>query len=205
MVQPVAFDFEDMSVRADEYLEVVREEAAKIVAEAHQEAEQVRRNAEEIGRQTAQNAIEELLDERVAKQMETLRPAIQMLLSQLEDARGAWQLHWEQSAVKLATDIAQRIIRRELREQPEIALDVIRGALELAAGSADMTVRMNPTDYENLGSQVQQLAESICQLAPADVVADAEVAPGGCRVDTRFGEIDAQIESQLRRVEEELG
>ena len=41
-------------------------------------------------------------------------------------------------------------------------------------------------------------------LGDAEVVADATIERGGCRVETRFGTIDQQFESQLKRIEEEL-
>jgi len=41
-------------------------------------------------------------------------------------------------------------------------------------------------------------------LGDADVTPDATIAQGGCRVETRFGTIDQQIETQLQRIEEEL-
>jgi flagellar assembly protein FliH len=118
--------------------------------------------------------------------------------------KGELQSHWEQSAVKVATRIAERIIRREVVSNPQITLDNIAEALRLATGTAEVTVHIHPMDHENLGSQVTRLAETLCQLAPSSVVADADVSPGGCRVVTRFGEIDQRIESQLRRIEEEL-
>jgi flagellar assembly protein FliH len=74
----------------------------------------------------------------------------------------------------------------------------------LATGTTEITLHINPTDHENLGSQITRLAETLCQLAPSEVVANAEISPGGCRVVTKFGEIDQQIEAQLRRIEEDL-
>ena len=38
----------------------------------------------------------------------------------------------------------------------------------------------------------------------AEIIAEASVSPGGCRVETRFGTIDQTFEAQLARVEEEL-
>ena len=76
--------------------------------------------------------------------------------------------------------------------------------LRLAAGSTEITLHISPTDHENLGPQIARLAETLCQLAPSSIVADADITPGGCRVVTKFGEVDQQIESQLRRIEEEL-
>jgi flagellar assembly protein FliH len=203
-VEPVAFSFTDMRGQADDYVETVRREAAKIVQQAHKQAEQIRRDAEVAGRKAAEAAVERILDEKVAKRMDTLIPALQQLTRQLHDARGELQRHWERSAVHVAAAIAERIIRREIASEPTITLETIAESLRLAAGSTDITLYISPTDHENLGPQITRLAETLCQLAPSNVVADAEITPGGCRVVTKFGEIDQQIESQLRRIEEEL-
>jgi flagellar assembly protein FliH len=202
--QPVAFSFADMRGQADNYLETVRGEAAKIVQQAHRDAEKIRRDAEVAGRKAAEAAVEKVLDEKVAKRMATLIPALEELVKQINDAKGELQNHWEQSALKVSTAIAARIIRRELANDPQITLDSIAEALRLAAGSAEITLHMNPTDYENLGSQVERLAATLCQLSPSQVVADETISPGGCRVVTRYGEVDQQIEAQLQRIEEDL-
>jgi flagellar assembly protein FliH len=202
--QPVAFSFADMRGQADDYLGSVRSEAAKIVQQAHKQAEVIRHDAEVAGRKAAEAAVERILDEKVGKRMATLIPALELLVRQINDTKGELQNHWERSALKVSTAIAERIIRRELKHDPQITLDSIADALRLAAGSAEITLHISPTDYENLGSQVERLATTLCQLSPSQIVADAAITAGGCRVETRFGEIDQQIESQLRRIEEDL-
>jgi flagellar assembly protein FliH len=200
----VAFSFSDMRGQADDYLKTVRQEAAKIVQQAHQEAEQIRRQAEVAGRKAAEAAAERVLDEKVARRMNSLLPALDELVQQIGDARSELQGHWERSAVRIATAIAERIIRRQIAHQPQITLDLIAETLRLAAGAAEITVHVNPTDHENLGSQINRLGETLCQLAPSAIVPDPAISPGGCRVQTKFGEIDQQIESQLRRIEQDL-
>ncbi len=193
-----------MAGRADEYLASVRKEAAKIVQQAHGEAEQVRRKAELAGRSVAEQAIERLLDEKIAQQMKTLRPAIQSVAQQLSDARGQWLEEWEIAAVHLASRMAERILRRELANDPQVPLELIREALELSAGAAEITVRMNAHDFKHLRDEASEIAASLKELAPAKIIADETVSPGGCRVTTEFGEIDQRIESQLARLEQEL-
>jgi flagellar assembly protein FliH len=200
----IAFNFEDMNDRANEYLETVRAEAAKIVQQAHQQAEQLRRQAQVAGKQAAEEAAQKTLDDRIAKRMDTIFPALDSLVSQLIDAKAELMRRWEESAVAVATAIAQRIIRRELERKPEITLDLIREALQLAAGAAEITVHVNQTDYEHLGAQVNRLVYTIARLTPTKVHADPDITPGGCVVRTKYGEIDQRIEAQLARVEEEL-
>jgi flagellar biosynthesis/type III secretory pathway protein FliH len=203
-VHAVAFSFADMRGRANDYLEIVRAEAAKIVQQAHQEAEQIRRQADAAGRKAAEAAVDRMLEEKIAKRMDTLLPALERTAAQLDDAKGELLRQWEAAAIRVATTIAQRIVRRELAHEPTIALDIIAETLRLAAGAGEISVYVNASDYEHLGKQIDRLAGTICHVAPAQIVPDPEITPGGCRVTTKFGSIDQQIETQLRRIEEDL-
>lgn len=203
-VQPVAFSFSDMRGQANDYLGTVRVEAAKIVQQAHQQAEQIRRQAEVAGRKAAEAAIERVLDERVGKRMETLLPALERLIAEMNDTRAQLLSRWERSAIGVASAIAKKIIQRELSHDPQITLDMIAQSLRLAAGMTDISVHVSPTDYEHLGTQINELAQTLGHLAPSAIVANPEITPGGCQVRTKFGEIDQQIEAQLQRIEEEL-
>lgn len=203
-VMQVAFNFEDMNDRANEYLETVRREAAKIVQQAHQQAEQVRKQAEALGRATAQQQARLALEQELSERVATLAASLDKLVAETNDAKADWLRRWEQSAVAVATAIAERIIRREISHRPEITLDLVREALHLAAGAADVTLHLNPADYELLGANAETLTTTLGRLAPTEIVADPNVTPGGCVVQTNLGQIDQQIESQLARIQEEL-
>lgn len=203
-LRQMAYDLHDFSGQADDYLKRVRAEAAKIVLQAKQEAEKVRSQAEQAGRQAAEAAIEKILDEKVAKQMQTLAPALQQAVGQIADSQADWQRHWEKSIVQLACALARRIVRRELSHQPEISLDWIREALALVSGAGEVTVRLNPNEVSTLRNQVEALVAVFSAAAPAKVIADEAISAGGCRIDTQFGSIDQQLETQLARIAEEL-
>jgi len=200
----VAYDLTDMAAQADQYLVTVRAKAAKIVDEARQEAAAIRQNAEAAGRQAAEQAIERILDEKVAKQMQTLTPALQAAVKHVEDAKQDWLRHWESAALDVALAIAARVVRGELERRPEIALGWIRESLQLAAGSGEVTIRLHPADQQTLERQVKQVATVFAPLAAVNVVADEAISPGGCRLVTEFGVVDQQLETQLARIQQEL-
>lgn len=204
VTQAISFSFADMRGQANEYLSTVRAEAAKIVQQAHQQAEQIRKQAEIAGRKAAEAAADKVLDQKVGQRMQTLMPALERLIGEISDLKGEMLAGWERSALGVATSIAARIIRREVANDPQITLELVSESLRLATGSAEITVHINPADYEYLGPQVERIAAAIVQLAPSAVIADPTVSTGGCRVTTRYGEIDQRIESQLKRIEEEL-
>ena len=203
-LRQVAYDLEDFSGQANDCLQRVRAEAAKIVLQAKHEAEKIRAQAEQAGRNTAQAAIEKILDEKVARQMQTLVPALEQAVAQIVDSQADWQRHWERSVIELACALARRIIHRELSHQPDIALQWIREALELVSGAGEITVRLNPNDVTTLRGQVDALLEACGPAAQARVVADESISVGGCRIETQFGSIDQQIETQLARIAAEL-
>ena len=203
-VQTVAFNLEEFQGQADRYLDTVRSEAARIVGQAHTEAEQIRQQAEAAGKAAAESAIQRILEEKVATQLKTLLPALDSAISQIVDAKSDWTRHWQSHVVHLAASIAERIIRRQLEKQPEIGAEWIQQALELAGGAAEVTLRLNPADHESLGNQVTAIQDKLSLVAALDVVADDSISAGGCRVETRFGSVDNQLETQLARIEEEL-
>lgn len=207
-IEPVAFNFDDMAVKANSYLDGVRQQADQVVNRAQQQAEQTRQRIEEESRQKGyadgQREIQQLVEKKLGEQLSTLLPALAATIQEIQHAKQAWLTHWERSAIRLATAVAERIIRREIEQKPEIPLELVRESLELAAGSSTVRVLLNPKDHEALQPKADALIRDMTGLGACELVADPTVTPGGCRVDTAFGSIDQQIESQLQRIEQEL-
>jgi flagellar assembly protein FliH len=196
----VAFNFDDLEGRAAECTARAEAEAAAIIAKAQSEADAIRRQAAEEGCKAAMQEF----DKAVAAHLAPAIAAIGQMDAELRHAKQVWISHWEKEVVRLAAAIAARVIRRELRRQPDITLSLLQEALDLAAGSPNVRSHLNPEDYQALGAQVRTLIDAMSSLGEAEVIPDATVSRGGCRVETRFGTIDQQIESQLQRIEEEL-
>ena len=197
----IAYDLTDLADQANLYLEEVRGESRQILEEAKKEAVKIREQAKKEGLRDA----EKLVAQQLQKPLASLTPALKKAVDEIEKAKKAWILHWENAAVTLSTAIAERIIGQELENRPELPLHFVRQALDLTAGKGRIVVRMNPKDYETLQPQAEMvLAQFHRSSQQAELVADPAIAPGGCRVDTEFGCVDQQIQSQLERIQEEL-
>lgn len=207
-LRSVAFNLEDLADHGNRYLAEVRRQAESILAKANEDAVRVRRQAAEQGRADAAKAAQQEAAEQAKQDLEqrlaTLTPALTAAIHEIRQSKEAWRAHWEKNVVSLATAIASRIIRGEVARAPEVTLTLVREALELAAGATRVSLHLHPADHEALGENVQSIVSQFAKTAHAEVVADADVSPGGCRVVTEFGEIDQRIESQLARIEEEL-
>jgi flagellar assembly protein FliH len=196
-----AFHFDDVG---QSYVIRVRTEAAEIVNQARKEAAQIKAKATEEGRQAGIQAAQASLKARLDQQLGEILTALRQATVQIEQSRHAWQQHWERHAVNLAAAIACRICRRELSQQPEISLAWIREALQLAGSNAEVVLRLHPDDHAALAQQIEKLKHELTGIGAVKVVADPAISAGGCRVDTEFGVLDQQLESQLARITEEL-
>lgn len=201
---PVTFNLDDVMRQGEQYLESIRAQAVQILTDARHQADKVRSAAEEQGRLAAIDAAHRQLDAKIGRQLESLWPALRETLAGIEQARQACLSHWESRAVHVAAAIAGRVIRKELTRDPEIPLALVREALEMAAGSPQVRIRLNPEDHAALAGQVQRLIAELSRLGTAEVAPDPAISRGGCRVETRYGVIDQQFETQLARIEEEL-
>ncbi len=196
-----AFQFDDVG---HSYVTQVRSEAARIIAEAKGQAAQIKTQAKKEGHQAAVKEVQAAFQSRLDQQLASVLAALDEASRQIIESRQAWQQHWERRAVELAAAIAERICRRELSRRPEISAEWVREALTLAAGNGAIVVRLAPDDQAALGPQVEAIASRLGGVGNVKIVSDSGVSPGGCRVETEFGSLDQQLETQLGRLTEEL-
>jgi flagellar assembly protein FliH len=196
-----AFQFDDVG---RSYLDRVRAEASRILAEAHREAARIKAAATIEGRQAAIQAAQASLRGRLDQQLSSVLAALDKAAKGIEQSRHAWERNWEKHVIQLAAAIAKRLCRRELTRQPEITLEWVREALELAAGNAEIILRLHPDDVGTLESHLDTITKRLATLAPVRIVSDTTISEGGCRVDTEFGSLDQQLEAQIERITEEL-
>lgn len=173
-VQSTAFNFEDISEKAQAYLDSVRRRAEQVLENAQQNAQQVELQAKQQGQQAAlreaQTQVQASLDERLA----TLMPALSQAIEGIHRERESWLRHWEQRTVTLAVAIAEKVIRREVETKPDITLDLVKEALELAVGGGTIKLFLNPEDYRTLGDRAGSSGDATGQPC-------ANGNPGRCR------------------------
>ncbi len=203
-VQHTEFNLEDISQNATKYLDTVKQKAARIIKQAEEQSQLLLVQAAQKGIRAAEDAAKQAALVDMEERWRTLAPALQQAIDSTVQLRASWIRQWEDNVIRLVVAVSQRVIRRELAQQPEISKQWIRESLELASGSASITLHLNPNDYEALETQRERLEHEFSQLATANIVADPDITPGGCRVATEYGLIDQQVEAQLARIEQEL-
>jgi flagellar assembly protein FliH len=213
---PVAFNYKDLEVACHEQFAVVQEQSQQLLEHTQNEANRLRREALDAGRKagyqdgikSAETHIAERVDrlatERLAQQLETVLPAVRQLAEQLVREQERWIARWEHDAVRLAVAIAEKLLHRTLAADPSAADAIIAETLRVAAGTPVVKVRMSPLDVERLGANVERLNATVGRLGEAQIVADANISPGGCLIETQHGHIDGRLDTMLERIASEL-
>ncbi len=121
-------------------------------------------------------------------------------LAELAAARARVIGETERQLVELALAIARRIVHREVSIDADLLVAMARVALDRVADASRVTVRVNPDDYQRLGAtRVAAMASS-----NVSVTSDARIPPGGCRVESDMGTLDAGIDAQLHEIAQAL-
>ena len=107
--------------------------------------------------------------------------------------------------MEMSLDIAKKIIKKEIQQDPSIILDNIQQLLKtLSKEEAKITLKVNPIQVSLVKSEVPEMLTNVGLEAKLMVVPDDSIMEGGCLVETTNGVIDATIETQLSVISEAL-
>lgn len=122
----------------------------------------------------------------------------------LEANRGDLEATALSEVVRLAIAIARRVTKRQGLIDPEVLTGNLGEALKLVVHSTDVRVAIHPAQRATLDAALPQLRLQWPNLAHVHVVEDSALEPGGCRVFTEQGQIDADLAGQLDRIVADL-
>lgn len=107
--------------------------------------------------------------------------------------------------LEISIDIAQKIIKNEIKQNPEVVITKITEILKtLSKEEPKVTIRVNPAQAGIAKQGIPDMLNDAGLDAKIVVLPDETVTEGGCIVSTNNGVIDATIESQLAIIKEAL-
>lgn len=183
----------DLLVQAEKQAEAVmgeaRAEAVRLLSEAQQRVHQIESQAHADGVSRGEA-------EGLNRLTQTLDQFQQVMMAAHAD-RARLLAGAESEVVRLVLQIVRKILKIEPIINEQVLVRVTRDALERLGQRVDVNIYVHPEDIELLHfslSQIQNLALEIV------IEPDDRIEPGGCRIESRAGEIDARLSSQFEAV-----
>jgi Flagellar assembly protein FliH len=148
--------------------------------------------AHELGRQEARAELESVA-ESLVKSVEELA-SFRLLLCQ----------RYERELLELALGVARKVLHAEIRGEPERWLGMIREGIRKAVDHEEVRIRVPAVLATFLAEHLPEMRAQLDGMRDLVVVEDPGLQEGGCVIETRFGEFDLGIDTQVDHVEREL-
>jgi flagellar assembly protein FliH len=175
-----------------------RDAAARVLAQAQLEAEQIREQAHSQGYAAGRGAGHERGAAEIARAAQALGDAVHGI----ESLRVELVQAIEHDAIQLALQLAEKILGGTPQLPSESVLEAVQGALRRVTDRRKIAVLVNPAELEAVSSAIGELVGPGSGVELCDIQPDERVAPGGAIVRTAEGEVDASVDTQLERARE---
>lgn len=211
-----SFSMRDVEQQAGALLVHARQAAERLIAEAQREGSALKKAAYEQGMAEGreEGRVRGAEDGRAAGQMQALEEhraqlttavaALTRVMSDFDTSRGDLEAAALEEVVGLAVAVARRVTKRQGLIDPAVLSENLREAMRLVVHSAAVKVAIHPAERATLDAALPALRLELPRLGHVEMVDDASIEPGGCRIYAGGGQVDATLDEQLDRVVADL-
>ena len=191
----VSYDFEQLEPTEPP----PRDAAARVLAQAHAEAERIRELAREEGYEQGRTGRARAgRDARSPpRRARSATPCSGIEALRVEVAESV-----EMDAIELALMLAGKILAGAFQARPELVVEIVQGALRRLSDRRRVTVLVNPADLDAVRAAIGELTAQGSGVELCDLQSDERVGVGSAIVRTAEGEVDASVHTQLERARE---
>ena len=212
----VPFSMADIERQAKLILLRARQQADQLLAAAQTEADALKRDATLTGQLEGrrQGLAQGLEDGKKAGHQQALnefrtqfQQAVQSLTAamlQIEEHRADLAASALVEVVQLALAVARRVTKCQGVIDPAVLTANLQEAMKLVVAKTGVRIALHPSQRKTIDAALPQLQLQWPSLAHVQVIEDEALLPGGCKVLSEHGEVDAALETQLDRIATEL-
>ena len=192
---------EEARVKAMKINNDALDEAARIILEARDQAEEDRRRARQEGYAEGAAEGKRSFDMQLATKKSEDDAMLQRVISEVYSERERTFDSLEDDILSLSLDIVRKVIRPAEEVIGGVFEPLVRNALKQMAPVEKVIIRVSPTEYERFfssGSAIYEL-ESGTKVS-ASFLRDASLNERDCIIDAADETVNAGFESQLKYV-----
>lgn len=138
------------------------------------------------------------------KRAEEMIRSMEEILAKLEDLWPKMTSEYEDKIMQLVYRAAEKVVFGHIDIDNEVVKRSILNAFELIPKPLDVTININPDDYEFIETTKEDLFNNIKKIKRISIVSDPSVSRGGCLVESKDGDADSTIEKRLESIKESI-
>ncbi|HUX21858.1 MAG TPA: flagellar assembly protein FliH [Spirochaetia bacterium] len=206
--------FEEVKKQTDQAQKVRQEaqdEAKKLLDEARREADEERKGLDGQREDILEAARKEGLSQGREEGFEGGKAEVERLIELLHNIintaiakRTEIIEESETQLVNLVLLIAKKVVKVISENQKNVVVNNVIQALRKMKTRGDVAIKVNLADVKLTSEHIKDFMRMVENVRSVTVLEDSTVDPGGCLIETDFGQIDARISSQLHEIEERI-
>ena len=183
LVKGAVLEAEQHRMQARELLQQAMAESKRLVAEAHEQADGVLKEAREKGREDAYKEFRALIDKATAD--------IDLFGRKFAD-----------EVTRIAFRVAREVLNVEFSTQPQRIVDLVRSAINhiRTRYPQRVIVHLHPEDYANVVAAKDQFEGALPPDTQFSLVQDSDLKPRDVVLETEMGHYDFGMESQIAEI-----
>ncbi len=185
---------------AETQLRDAQRQAEAILEKARAEADQIEANAYQAGFAHGEEAGRALNEQKI----EAITRNLESVLEELGAQRSALIQENEEELVRISFMLASKILHREIYENPGSIVDLVKNSLDRLKHSSQLTIYVSPHDFRFLEDHIENLTSYAGDKMKLSVEPDSNIARGGCLVKSDTGEVDATIDTMLKKLQSRI-
>jgi len=194
----------EIKMKAEEEAKQVSEaaeaKAKSILAEAEKRVAEIERDAYQHGLEMGKTEG----FEQGKQEAERLVDRVHVILNKTIERRAEIIDESEAQIVGLVLTISRKVVKVLTENQRNVVINNVLQALRKLKNKSDVMIRVNIDDLKVTTDHIKEIVARIERVGNVSVMEDSTVDPGGCIIETDFGEIDARISSQFKEIEEKI-
>lgn len=106
----------------------------------------------------------------------------------------------DETILELAIRVAEKIIKKELRENPELFNSIVSTAIKEIKDQSSLTIYVHPSNYELVIQQKDEIDRLVGKDINVSVYINEDLNEDSCLIEHPFGRIDASVDTQLQEL-----
>lgn len=182
-------------------LAAAQERAEEILAQARRQAEVLQQEAHEQGMARGREEGREEAKGELLPSLFAFAQAGQSLIV-LEEQLVS---RFTPEIVRLALEIAEKVMGKQVEEDPQAAAAVLERARAEIPQARQVRIWLHPADYHTL----MDLRPDLVRVGEeggrkVEVLTSEEIDRGGCRMETEMGVVDATLSTQMQEISRQM-
>ncbi len=187
---------QDIDMRLSEVQNEIRLQQEAFQKECEQLKEETYQNAYDSGYQEGLLEGKSAYNERLEEAQKIIGLSNKDYVANIVDS--------EEVIMKLAVEIANRVLRKNLLQDESLYVEFVKSALKQVKEMRGIRIRVSPDNYERILKYKNELQQLITIDDPIYIIPDDDIGVYDCYIDSEIGRVDVSLDTQIKEMKSRL-